>query len=339
MSHTSRRLSELSEMLRMASLNPNIPSDSKHIFSTIRTFHQPIFRFHNNRAFPEQGNRKIATMAASKPVTSFHSKHSNMYDRMASNCTYSVAVGMLPYLSPITSTSYVLDNACGTGLVTSLLKSHYPNLRVLGTDVAPGMISVYNSKIADNNWSGSVSSSICDSRALTGIKDESFSHVITNFGFPPDLTDMDSPMKAAREMWRVMEKGGMAVVSIWKERHFTNAIEATARRIRPNEEPYSWTMHSEWSDAGWLQKTIADAGFGEDVIVKQIDGAVSAESLEELVGNMMCGKEMFFKGYSEEEFARVDEVLGEELKRLEAFYENNDGVGIRVESWVAFATK
>ncbi|CZS99250.1 uncharacterized protein RCO7_00541 [Rhynchosporium graminicola] len=249
---------------------------------------------------------------------------------MASNWTLSVAVGMLPHLSPITSTSYILDNVCVTGLVTDLLKSHYPALRMIGTDATPGTIEACDSKIATTKWFDTITSSICDSRTLTGIENEFFTHVITNFDFPPDLTDRCSPMKAAREIWRLLKPGGMADVSIWK---------AAARRISPNERPYAWTLPSDWSDAGWLQETKAEIGFGDNVTVKHIGGSASAESLERLVANMMCDKGMFCRGHSEEEFDGMAEVLGEELKKWEAWYEDEEGFGIIIDSWVAFATK
>ncbi|XMA15483.1 hypothetical protein WAI453_008274 [Rhynchosporium graminicola] len=205
---------------------------------------------------------------------------------MASNWTLSVALSV-------------------TGLVTDLLKSHYPALRMIGTDATPGTIEACDSKIATTKWFDTITSSICDSHTLTGIENESFTHVITNFGFPPDLTDRCSAMKATREMWRLLKPGGMADVSIWK----------AARRISPNERPYAWTLPSDWSDAGWLQETKAEIGFGDNVTVKHIGGSASAESLERLVANMMCDKGMFCKGHSEEEFDGMAEVLREELKK------------------------
>lgn len=52
---------------------------------------------------------------------SFHDSHSNTYDRMASGATLNIARVFLPTLAeryPITKDSYILDNACGTGIVS-----------------------------------------------------------------------------------------------------------------------------------------------------------------------------------------------------------------------------
>lgn len=51
----------------------------------------------------------------------FHDSHPNTYDRMASGATLNVARVFLPELTkrfPITKSSYILDNACGTGIVS-----------------------------------------------------------------------------------------------------------------------------------------------------------------------------------------------------------------------------
>ncbi|PVH89714.1 hypothetical protein DL98DRAFT_601121 [Cadophora sp. DSE1049] len=250
---------------------------------------------------------------------------------------------IIPARAPITQVPSTNNQptASGPGLVTTLLKILHPTLRIQGADLAPGMITIYNDNVVANSWSSTVTSSVCDCRALEGFEDGAFSHVITNFGFVPDLEDIQGPGTAAREMWRVLREDGMAVMSIWKERNFTSAIEATARRIRPDVEPFTWKMPEDWSQGPWLQKTMADAGFGENVVVEQVDGGMSAASLDELVDNMMCGKDMFFKDYTEEEMGRVPGIMKEELRALDAFYEDCESgeVGVKMEAWVAFATK
>ncbi len=155
-------------------------------------------------------------MATSNLSSTFHSTHSSTYDRGTSKCTYSIASQFLPLLPPITSSSYILDNSCGTGLITALIKALVPSAHIKGADLAPGMIDLYNTHIKTNGWEDTVSSTVCDCRDLKGMEDGSFSHVVTNFGFAPDATDLAGPGKAAREMCRVLRDGGVAVVSVWK---------------------------------------------------------------------------------------------------------------------------
>lgn len=77
----------------------------------------------------------------------FHSTHSKNYDKMASNSTLSIAkLALTDHLFTsflITPSSYILDNACGTGIITSLIQSQHPDARILGTDLAPGMIETF----------------------------------------------------------------------------------------------------------------------------------------------------------------------------------------------------
>ena len=66
---------------------------------------------------------------------------------------------------------------------------------------------------------------------------------------------------------------------------------------------------------------------------------MEAGSLEELVDNLMGAKDMFYRGYSEEEVAKLPGVLKEEVKKLEAYDERDGSVGIKMVAWVGFAWK
>jgi ubiquinone/menaquinone biosynthesis C-methylase UbiE len=112
------------------------------------------------------------------------------------------------------SDSYILDNACGTGIVTSLIKSQHPSTRILGTDLSPGMIETFKAK-AQNDGCENVEGSVLDSRDLEGLEDGAFSHVITNFGFMPGTEDKSGPEKTAKEIWRVLGTRGVTVVTTW----------------------------------------------------------------------------------------------------------------------------
>jgi hypothetical protein len=83
---------------------------------------------------------------------------------------------------------------------------------------------------------------------------------------------------------------------------------------------------------------LSSAGFGK-VEVKSVVGRMEAGSLDELVGNMMLGKDMFFKGYSDEELEMLPGILKTEVRGLEAFDEGAWGVGIKMVAWVGMAWK
>lgn len=122
-------------------------------------------------------------------------------------------------------------------------------------------------------------------------------------------------------------------------RNFPEAFEKTARRIRPNEEPFSWNTPPEWDHGWFLMKHLEEAGFGYKVEVKSVVSQVEAGSLEELVSNMLLFKGMFFKGYTEEEDAQLPVVLAEEIRELEAFEEEEGCASIKMVAWVGLAWK
>ncbi len=45
-------------------------------------------------------------------------------------------------------------------------------------------------------------------------------------------------------------------------------------------------------------KQLEDAGFGNRVTVKRVEGCMEARSLDQLVDNLMGAKDMFYKAYS-----------------------------------------
>jgi ubiquinone/menaquinone biosynthesis C-methylase UbiE len=146
--------------------------------------------------------------------SSFHDANSNTYDRMACGATYSIAKQLVPFLPPITTSSRILDNACGTGVVTEVIKTAYAAAHITAADLSPGVLEIYKSKASRNNWDNT-QTEVLDVRDLGRLEDESFSHTITNFGFVNTPDDQESPLKAAKEMYRVTEKGGAALITIW----------------------------------------------------------------------------------------------------------------------------
>jgi hypothetical protein len=89
----------------------------------------------------------------------------------------------------------------------------------------------------------------------------------------------------------------------------------------------------------WLMRKLEDAGFGNGVIVKSVERRMEAGSLKELGDNLMGVKDMFYKGYSEDEIGRLPGVMGEEIRKLEAYKEMKGSSGIKMVAWVGFTWK
>lgn len=86
-------------------------------------------------------------------------------------------------------------------------------------------------------------------------------------------------------------------------------------------------------------KQLEDAGFGNQVTVKSIEGYMEAETLEQLVDNLLVVKEYIFKGYSEDEQGKVPGILGEEIRKLDTYQDLEGGVRNKMIAWVGFAWK
>ncbi|KAF2503040.1 S-adenosyl-L-methionine-dependent methyltransferase [Lophium mytilinum] len=275
-------------------------------------------------------------MAPSTSTATFASA----YLRMTGGCTIHLANTMLalPSLHPITPASSILDNACGPGVVTSLIKSRHPAARITAADLAPAMLEEVDAQIQQHGWSG-VETAALDIRNLEGLKDESFSHVFANLALPVP-GDAESGVKAMREMFRVVEREGVVVVSTWADRVWLTAFTNTARRIRPSATPQNaMALEPEFFTGSWLLRQFEEGGFGCNVEIKSVVTYTSAASLEELVENMFMAKGMFFAGFDEEELGRAKEVLKEEMKGLRTFEEIEGGVRVGMKAWVGIGWK
>ena len=54
-----------------------------------------------------------------------------------------------------------------------------------------------------------------DMKDLIALKDNSFTHVITNFGITLMGEDAQGSLKAVRELHRVLKPGGVCIVTTW----------------------------------------------------------------------------------------------------------------------------
>lgn len=140
--------------------------------------------------------------------------YSSNYERMSGNCTRTVASQMLHNLNPpITSSSYILDNACGPGIVSEQIKRIHPDAKIMATDWSPSMVEETQNRIKTEGWRN-IETGIEDVRDLRGLQDGTFSHAFTNLGMPVPGDD-DSGVNITSALFRVLEVGGIALVSTW----------------------------------------------------------------------------------------------------------------------------
>ena len=151
-------------------------------------------------------------MASDPPLTA--ALQSSVYERLTSGCTRTVAQQMVQTIKPsLTPSSFILDNACGPGIVSEQIKLVQPDAKILAADLTPSMIEEVQKRVQAYNWTN-VQTATLDSRDLSSLEDNAFTHVLSNFGGPiPD--DSQGTLKAVKEAFRVLKVGGMLVMSTW----------------------------------------------------------------------------------------------------------------------------
>lgn len=141
-----------------------------------------------------------------------------VYERLTGGCTRIIAAEISKSITPpITSTSYVLDNACGTGAFTEEVKARIPDAHIMAADIAPGMARRVRDLVNSRGWTN-VETPVQDMRDLNQFDKDTFTHVVTNFALAP-LKDQDELLKATREMYRVLQDDGVCVVTSWAGKH------------------------------------------------------------------------------------------------------------------------
>jgi SAM-dependent methyltransferase len=101
--------------------------------------------------------------------------------------------------------SHVLDIACGSGvLARHALSKAGSSGRVVGVDLAPGMIAAARELEPDIEW-------VLGSAEDLEFNDAGFDCIVSQFGMM-FFKDRDA---AAREMFRVMKPGGRLAVAVW----------------------------------------------------------------------------------------------------------------------------
>lgn len=177
-----------------------------------------------------------------------------LYKELTGDVTSVVATALLKLLPPITESSIIHDNGCGTGVVTTavMTASHNPKL-IYATDQDARMVSAVEATAAERGWP--VEAEVMSSEALS-FPDDMFTHSITNFVIHVSPNDA----QIASHIFRTLRPGGTAVLTIWKDPVLVTAVQAALDIVRPGM-PYPQSIERAWFNASHLQELLQDAGF------------------------------------------------------------------------------
>ncbi|KAK3295546.1 S-adenosyl-L-methionine-dependent methyltransferase [Chaetomium fimeti] len=201
------------------------------------------------------------------------------YEKYTGGCTRELALALLnlPELADAGAPgSVVLDNACGTGIVTEELLLRQPptttttttttsptspSATIHAVDAAPNMVTLAQHKLSTlpPQPNHTITTHTMPGEHLA-FPDHTFTHSITNLGI---LFFASGPAGAA-EIYRTLRPGGIAVVSTWTDLGYIGPVVQAAQRIvRPGEEVYKLPVAGEWLEGGYLRRVMAGGGFGE----------------------------------------------------------------------------
>ena len=189
------------------------------------------------------------------------SSHSTAYEAQVSRMTRQSAhrlIDLTNELHPYSAEkSEVLDNGAGTGSVTIALCSRYPSIRVMATDISQKMLDILEAKKLDNVSTRRLDACVLDNGELAS---EMFSHALSTFmvQFTP------SPETVLREMYRVLQPGGVVGIGIWGQGIDTlNIWQDACRTIDPQYVAPSTFPQGTWTTTDELEKALKDAEFTE----------------------------------------------------------------------------
>ncbi len=151
-----------------------------------------------------------------------------------------------------THDSYVLDIGTGTGAVPESITKSFYGIRILATDIAPGMVDVVDKKNLPN-----VSTRVIDASQMNNVLglgvDATFSHAFSTFM----IMFISEPMNVLREMRRVLKPGGVIGLALWGEvvgpnnlwEEACQTLDPTYRLPAPFTDPDAWRTPREAEDA------------------------------------------------------------------------------------------
>jgi ubiquinone/menaquinone biosynthesis C-methylase UbiE len=168
----------------------------------------------------------------------------------------------------------VIDIACGTGLVTfEAVKETGERGFVWGTDISDKMVE-FATAVAKEKKVDNIQFERMDAEELQ-VDDETYDVALCALG----LMYVPDPFKALKEMYRVLKKGGRAVVAVWGKRAncgWADIFEIVDKRVSSEVCPMFFNL----GNADVLRNILTKAGF-DNIIVERLNSPLEYASGEE----------------------------------------------------------
>ncbi|KAF5672325.1 ubiquinone menaquinone biosynthesis methyltransferase ubiE [Fusarium heterosporum] len=243
------------------------------------------------------------------------------------------AVSFIAGLKPMTSESKILDNACGTGIVTDIILKSRIQPEIHAIDFAENMVSIAKDRFISHP---NVHAAVMAGEELS-FADDTFTHSITNLG----LMHFTDAYKGAREISRTLHPDGVAVVTGWTMMGHIKIIQEAQAQIRPDDVPFKPPVPNTWLDPEHTKTVLSGAGL--DILtsteVGVYLGGETADGVADLLINGVGARA--FASWSDEERKEGAELINKMVReRVVPFTRpSGSGVGIKVTGTIFVARK
>ncbi|PWI75691.1 hypothetical protein PCL_06349 [Purpureocillium lilacinum] len=302
------------------------------------------------------------------------------YERSTGGCTRQLARALLslPALRSLfadPSAAVLLDNACGTALVTEevVLRCRrdaarasassssgggssgsgsgaaVPLPRIHAVDPAANMIDLARAKLTalgltdgdeEETTRAAATCAVMPGEKLT-FPDALFTHSITNLG----ILFFDDAAAGAREIHRTLRpgSGSVAVVTSWADVGYVeHVLRPAARAARPHDPPFELPIQKHWFDPAHVERCLREDGGFADVEVSEQVVHYGADTVESLRGMLLDTFTMLWRDWSDAEKDTFEAAILERLREATEPYtmvDGDPGVGIRMRAIVAVCRK
>jgi ubiquinone/menaquinone biosynthesis C-methylase UbiE len=294
-----------------------------------------------------------------KTAIDHFNKGAAQYEKYSGGCTRELALRVLdlPELADAGAPgSVVLDNACGTGIITELIMKRQRRPESASelesapatihlADPASNMVELARQKLDALNQqheggqpSFTITTHVLPGEDLTPLPSETFTHSITNLG----ILFFADGLAGAKEIHRTLRSDGVAAITTWTDLGYIESVIKPAQQaVRPDQPPYQPPVAAEWFEVAHLESVLARAGF-RSVEVRVATAHYGAATLGEVVELLETSFSGVCKDWSEEEKERFREVMREKVAGAVEEYVmpgGEKGVGILMKAAVAVCRK
>ena len=189
--------------------------------------------------------------------TAFTGSIPEQYDRFLGPMIFAPYAEDLVARLALPDSASVLEIACGTGILTRLLRDRLPGeAKLTATDLNPDMMEVAGRKFGEEE---AVAWQQADATRLP-FADESFDAVICQFGlmFFPDKR------AAVGEAWRVLRAGGVFTFNVWdamEKNEEAKIVHEVVASFFANDPPTFYEIPFGFHDPEVIGALLREAGF------------------------------------------------------------------------------